>query len=520
MSDQLSFGDFAGPTQIADPPRKESAEKSRELSSKSSKPSPLLNPKVSASLDFEDSQAFETKEAGPISTPQEPHIYSISELNKAIRQTIEGGFPLVWLKGEISNFKPHTSGHFYFSLKDSKSQMNAVMFRGFNTQLKFKPEDGMEVVVRGRVTVYEPRGQYQIFCEVMEPVGLGALQAAFEQLKNKLKAEGLFDRAKKRSLPPLPKRIAIVTSPTGAAIQDMLNVLGRRFKALEIVVVPTAVQGVQAPQEIVKAIQLANEVGGFDVMIVGRGGGSIEDLWAFNDERVARAISASKIPTVSAVGHEVDFTIADFVADLRAPTPSAAAELVVQNSMELSERLIASRNQLNLLSKRHFELKTRALENFEHRLIDPKKQLADFSQRCDELEERLGMSALQFLRSRRQSVLLLKEKMGSPERHLSKAQKRESLASSQLVSLVKMHLQKRSAQSQKWVSVLESLSPLKVVSRGYTIATTGGSIVTSAESLRVGDHLSLRFASGSADVEVKKIEITSSLESKGSHHGL
>jgi exodeoxyribonuclease VII large subunit len=279
---------------------------------------------------------------------KEPKVLSVSDLNRYIKELLEGQFATIWLKAEISNFKAHTSGHFYFSLKDSRAQISAVMFRGYNGQLRFRPEDGMEVLVRGKITVYEPRGNYQIFCEMMEPVGAGALQKAFEQLKAKLQKEGLFDEARKRPLPALPRHIAIVTSPTGAAIRDMLNVLGRRFKGAHVTVIPCKVQGDAAPGEIVEAIKLAQKLKDVDVMIVGRGGGSIEDLWAFNDERVARAIAAARVPVISAVGHEIDFTIADFVADLRAPTPSAAAELVVRNAADLVDRLRGYQRALTL----------------------------------------------------------------------------------------------------------------------------------------------------------------------------
>ena len=255
-------------------------------------------------------------------------VYSVEQLNRQIRQLIEGNLGTVWVRGELSNFKAHSSGHFYFSLKDAKSQLTAVMFRGHNSRLKFKPHDGLEVIVRGKVTVYEPRGNYQIVAEMMEPVGAGALQKAYEQLREKLKAEGLFDPKTKRPLPSLPKHVALVTSPTGAAIRDMLNILKRRNPMIEITLVPTNVQGATAAPQICEALKKAYRLPDLDAVIVGRGGGSIEDLWAFNDEALARVIKQSPVPIISAVGHEIDFTIADFVADLFAPTPSASAELV------------------------------------------------------------------------------------------------------------------------------------------------------------------------------------------------
>lgn len=249
---------------------------------------------------------------------QKTDVFSVEQLNRLIRQTIEGNINTIWVRGEISNFKPHSSGHFYFSLKDKQSQIKAVMFRGYNSRLKFKPKDGTEVIVRGKISVYEPRGDYQIICEMMEPVGAGALQKAFEDLKLKLKSEGLFDPAKKRPIPLLPRHVAIVTSPTGAAIQDMLNVLSRRNRSVRITLVPTIVQGEAAAPQICEAMKKAFLLPDLDAVIVGRGGGSIEDMWCFNDENLARIIASSPVPVISAVGHEIDFTIADFVADLRA----------------------------------------------------------------------------------------------------------------------------------------------------------------------------------------------------------
>jgi exodeoxyribonuclease VII large subunit len=356
----------------------------------------------------------------PDESQKESSVMSVSDLNKHIREILEGRFPLLWLKAEISNFKAHTSGHFYFSLKDAKAQISAVMFRGFNSSLRFRPEDGMEVLVRGKITVYEPRGNYQIFCEMMEPVGAGALQKAFEQLKAKLQKEGLFAPEKKRALPAHPRHIAIVTSPTGAAIRDMLNVLGRRFKGVHITIVPCKVQGDAAPREIVEAIELAQKLNDIDVMIVGRGGGSIEDLWAFNDERVARAIAGARVPVISAVGHEVDFTIADFVADLRAPTPSAAAELVVANSADLVQRITSLSRSLMLSFRARIEGTREQLQFYTHRLIDPQRMLQDASIRCDDLMQRLEFAIRRGLETRVSDVKLLRTRMPRPK--IEKAQ--------------------------------------------------------------------------------------------------
>src|SRR5216684_3755323 len=265
----------------------------------------------------------------------ERRVYTVSELTGQIKGTLEGAFPAVWVEGEISNLRMPSSGHAYFTLKDEGAQLSAVLFRGRGRRVRFEPEDGMHVLAFGGLDVYAARGQYQLVVELMEPQGLGALQLAFEQLKRKLEAEGLFDEGRKRKLPVFPRVIGIVTSPTGAAIRDMLNIIGRRFGDLHILIAPVRVQGDGAPGEIIQALLNLQAVAELDVIIVGRGGGSIEDLWAFNDEGVARAIVDCRVPVVSAVGHEIDVTIADLVADARAPTPSAAAALVVPKKLDL-----------------------------------------------------------------------------------------------------------------------------------------------------------------------------------------
>jgi len=393
---------------------------------------------------------------------EEVKVFSVGEINQAICSQLEGNFPLLWLKGEISNFKPHSSGHFYFSLKDSTSQISAVMFKGFNRHVKFKPKDGMEVLVRGKITVYKPRGSYQIFCELMEPVGAGALQMAFEQLKNKLSQEGLFDPAKKRSLPQHPSKVAIVTSPTGAAIRDMLNVLNRRMKNIEVTVFPCSVQGKQAAGEIARAIELANKIGGFDVMIVGRGGGSIEDLWPFNEEIVARAIAASQIPTVSGVGHEIDFTIADFVADLRAPTPSAAAELISKNSADLVERLNLTQRTLHQQILKKLQIEKQNIFNLQKRLVDPRRRLQDLSIKCDDLGDRLRAAMQRQLAMQRQSFL-------------------------------------------RWTALLDSLSPLKVLDRGYAIVQNEKQkTLKDANQIQIGDLVSVRLLKGEFSAKVER----------------
>jgi exodeoxyribonuclease VII large subunit len=437
----------------------------------------------------------------------ETKILTVSDVNRAIKSTLETGFKLIWLKGEISNFKAHTSGHFYFSLKDSKAQISAVMFRGFNQGLRFKPHDGLEVIVRGKITVYEPRGNYQIFCEMMEPVGAGALQMAYEQLKKKLQLEGLFDATRKRAIPALPKHVAVVTSPTGAAIRDILNILGRRFAGLRVTVVPALVQGEGAPASVCAAMALAQQMPDVDVMIVGRGGGSIEDMWAFNDERVARAISSARIPVISAVGHEIDFTIADFVADLRAPTPSAAAELVVKNAGEISERIEIFHQRLLRGWQNQTKHARQQLDGFTRRLVDPKRRLQDLALRCDELNQRLEAAVNRHVERLRQSVALWTSRLPSPREVLLRLEQQVDMMQTRLQAhWMRSHEHKRSEWA-RLSAVLDSLSPLRVVERGFSITKVGSTVVKSAEQLRVGDDLEVTFAKGKALARVEKLEL-------------
>ena len=400
----------------------------------------------------------------------EPKIYAVSELNHYVRQLLEGEFPQIWVQGEISNFKAHSSGHFYFSLKDEKSQMNAVSFRGFNAKLKFIPKNGMEVLIRGKLTVYEPRGTYQIFCQSMEPLGAGALQQSFNQLKEKLKKEGLFSQEDKKPLPHFPQHVALVTSPTGAAVRDILNVLGRRFKGLKITVVPVLVQGKEAPESIVQGLKKVKLMKSVDVVIVARGGGSMEDLWSFNDEDVARAIFDSKIPVVSAVGHEVDFTIADFVADVRAATPSVAAELVVKSVLELNENLSQLQRRLQQTWKQKIIKTYRHIQHLQQRLIDPQRTLQDLSLRCDEWGIRLERAMERWIKDRRTQII-------------------------------------------HFASLMDSLSPLKVLDRGYAVVTSEKGIVYKHTDIAKEDNIQIQLSKGG--LKAKVIEVN-----KGGPYGL
>lgn len=457
-----------------------------------------MNPNDISSL---DTSASNTQNANSQNT-----VFSVESLNRQIRQMIEGELGLVWVQGEISNFKAHTSGHFYFSLKDSKSQVSAVMFRGYNSRLRFKPVDGLEVLVRGKVSVYEPRGSYQIVCETMEPVGAGALQKAFEQLKEKLKTEGLFDSARKRPLPPFPKHVAMVTSPTGAAIKDMLNVLNRRNKSVKITLVPTIVQGDEAPAQIVEAMKKAFLLPDLDVIILGRGGGSMEDLWAFNNEALARIIAASPVPVISAVGHEIDFTISDFVADLRAPTPSAAAELVAKNTVEVEQRLRSQTKMLETAINKILKFEIQKVRSLSSRLIDPKRKLQDLIFRNDELLSRLIQASNQFFSRRRMELHLAREKMIDPQQVVERKKAKLNLLEVRLQNNTQRFLERHKSQLKQYMSILESLSPLKVVERGYSMTSKNGELVKSTNQLKVKDIVQVQLMQGKFSAQVTEIE--------------
>ncbi|MBN3037864.1 MAG: exodeoxyribonuclease VII large subunit [Candidatus Omnitrophica bacterium] len=393
-------------------------------------------------------------------------IYTVSELTRKIKVFLEGSFAQVWVEGEISNFKHHTSGHMYFSLKDESSVLNAVLFKNVNKDFKFELKDGIQVICFGRIGLYEPRGQYQLYVTKIEPKGIGALQLAFEQLKERLAKEGLFDEKRKQPVPYLPRTIGIVTSPTGAAIRDILHVLNRRFANLEIILNPVRVQGEGAAAEIARAIEEFNQFGKIDVLIVGRGGGSLEDLWAFNEEIVARAIFKSRIPVISAVGHEIDYTIADFVADLRAPTPSAAAELVIVHKQELIDKL----------------------EDFYYRATNAiVNQIAFLEDRLSRLKERYAFKQPSDLIQQYQQTI-------------------DNLCSnldSQLKHLLEILQQKNIALSGK----LQALSPLNILSRGYsiTLCLPEEKAITDTQSLKAGTKVKTRIAQGEFISEVEEI---------------
>src|SRR5499425_1260928 len=403
---------------------------------------------------------------------------------------------MFWVEAEISNRRMPGSGHAYFTLKDEGAQIAAVLFRGRGRRVRFELEDGMQVMAFGGLDLYAARGQYQLVVEMMEPKGLGALQLAFEQLKRKLEAEGLFDDGRKRPLPAYPRVIGIVTSPTGAAIRDMLNIIGRRFGDLQILITPVRVQGDEAPGEIVQALAHLQTIVELDVIIVGRGGGSIEDLWAFNDERVARALVACRVPVISAVGHETDFTIADFVADLRAPTPSGAAELVVREKLAVIATLVDLYARLKQAIAAEVEARRERVDYLLRRrvLTDPSRVLRDLHRRLEELRGRLrlGLRANQRQASHRLALATSALRSRDPLASVASAGALLSQLRGRLASSAAYQVKTSRARFAETVGRLESLSPLAVLSRGYGVTRlASGEVVRSAAQVAVGDPLEI-----------------------------
>jgi exodeoxyribonuclease VII large subunit len=436
-------------------------------------------------------------------------ILTVSELTQQIKKHLEKGFEEVWLEGEISNFRSPSSGHYYFTLKDDTSQIRAVIFRFMGRYLKYQPEDGLHLICRGRISLYEPRGEYQIILDYMEPKGVGALQIAFDQLKEKLKKEGLFDPEHKRPLPFLPTTIGVVTSPTGAVIKDMINVIGRRFPNVALLINPVKVQGEGSSQEIATAIATLNRISGIDVIILARGGGSLEDLWSFNEEIVARAIYHSAIPVVSAVGHEIDFTIADFVADLRAPTPSAAAELVVRDKKELARLIVSLSGRLRNRIVQVIETEKQQSVFLHKRLPDLRLRLGDLHLRADDLKTRLAPRVLHLLRLRQEMLqgkrvrLLLR----NPRLIIEDAFKRVTLSQKGLTNSIRLVFQQFRQRFETYAGALEGLSPLNVLKRGYSITHLLPSyqIVKESTVLSPGDRVNVILGKGDICCTVEKI---------------
>jgi exodeoxyribonuclease VII large subunit len=438
-------------------------------------------------------------------------VYQVSELTEILRALVEDSLPRTWVQGEISNFSRPASGHWYFTLKDARSQIRCAMFKSANFHVRPQPRDGDSVLVRGQVSIYPARGELQLICEHLEPAGEGALLRAFEQLKARLAAEGLFDDKLKRPIPRVPRVIGVITSGTGAALQDILTTLSRRFPLGRVVLYPVPVQGAEAAPAIVRALQELPQRAPADVIILARGGGSLEDLWAFNEEAVARAIRACAVPVVSGVGHEIDFTIADFAADLRAPTPTAAAELVSPNVLEWRQQIDDLADELTDAMSQMLEQRSQHLARIGGRLelLNPGRRLRDTAQRLDELSARL-QQAQRHIAARallRWDGLQARLSAAQPGLALRAAGERAEYLRLRLQSTMTMRLQSHAANLTHVESLLRSLSPHAVLERGYAIARAqDGRVVTDAQTLQAGDMLEVLLARGRVESAVKAVK--------------
>lgn len=443
----------------------------------------------------------------------ERQVYSIKELNRYIRMKLDSDSLLtdVWVRGEISNFTHHGSGHMYFTLKDESSRIKTIMFASHNQRLPFVPKEGTRVIARGNVTVYERDGQYQFYATQMQPDGIGSLYLAYEQLKDKLTREGLFAESRKRPLPRFPRCIGVITSPTGAAVRDIVITLRRRFPQVHVVIYPVLVQGKGAGASIVKAIERMGAMGEADVLIVGRGGGSLEELWAFNEEAVARAIAASPVPVISAVGHETDFTIADFAADLRAATPTAAAELAVPHAGELAAQLRAHEERLRKALQRRSQRGREQLASLQRSLAlaGPRRTLAQHAQRLDMLHARLGRAAENRLaRAReRRAVQHARLQRFHPQAAVEAARQRTESRRRELTAAMQARLREKRSRFAAELRQLDALSPLKVMGRGYSLVYDEGAqhLIKSRAEVSPGDTVIIKLNDGQLDCEVKGV---------------
>ncbi|HGW5508044.1 TPA: exodeoxyribonuclease VII large subunit [Citrobacter koseri] len=441
---------------------------------------------------------------------QTSSIFTVSRLNQTVRLLLEQEMGQVWISGEISNFTQPASGHWYFTLKDDTAQVRCAMFRNSNRRVTFRPQHGQQVLVRANITLYEPRGDYQIIVESMQPAGEGLLQQKYELLKAKLQAEGLFDQQYKQPLPSPAHCVGVITSKTGAALHDILHVLKRRDPSLPVIIYPTAVQGDDAPGQIVRAIERANARSECDVLIVGRGGGSLEDLWSFNDERVARAIFASRIPVVSAVGHETDVTIADFVADLRAPTPSAAAEIVSRNQQELLRQIQSAQQRLGMAMDYYLVNRNRRFTQLFHRLQQqhPQLRLARQQTMLERLRQRMNFALDNQLKraASRQQRVLQRLNQQNPQPRIYRAQTRIQQLEYRLAENVRARLSATRERFGNAVTHLEAVSPLSTLARGYSVTTaTDGKVLKQTRQVKAGDVLTTRLSDGWVESEVKGV---------------
>lgn len=444
---------------------------------------------------------------GPDSSPERRTIHTVSELSAKIKLLLEERFPFVWIQGEISNVRIPGSGHCYFTLKDEKAQIAAVMFRSQGRQLRLVPEDGMRIVGFGRVSVFEPRGSYQIILEYLEPAGLGALQLAFDALKKRLLDEGYFDARHKKSLPFLPRKISVVTSPTGAVVYDIITVVSRRFPNLHLEIVPVRVQGGGSENEIVAALEWVNRRGDSDVIIIARGGGSLEDLQAFNSESVAMAIFNSRIPVISAVGHETDFTIADFIADLRAPTPSVAAELVVPDLNELIKNQHALAGALSTAIQRQIASLNKNVLSLQKRLTGPRKSVQHGWLRVDDLNGRLVRLAKVRMRQEREKMEWWVKRLhsNSPAVLLIKYKETIERVNEKILNIFNIYINKKRMSYQENSAKLEALSPLGILKRGYSITRSipDRRVIMDPDSVQLAQEVEVRVAEGTLLCSVK-----------------
>ncbi|MEC8644181.1 MAG: exodeoxyribonuclease VII large subunit [Pseudomonadota bacterium] len=430
-------------------------------------------------------------------------ILSISELNKTVKGLLETEFSFIYVEGEISNFSRPSSGHWYFTLKDEKAQIRCAMFRNQNRSVPFEPKNGQQVVLYGKVTLYEGRGDFQIITSSLELSGDGELRRSFERLKASLQKEGFFDQQKKKAIPKFPKKIAVITSPSGAAIKDIFSVVYRRFPALSMTVIPTQVQGEEAVPQIVNAIETANKQNSlYDLILLSRGGGSLEDLWAFNTEPVAKAIFSSSIPVVSAVGHESDFTISDFVADLRAPTPSSAAEQITPDAQMLKNDILETSDRFIRAARRAIDSRQNELSHLIRRIRHPNSRLNEFAQRLDELERRMLSQVSNLIRIKKSK--LAERKIQSPIQKIQQINDRVKQLSRIMTQSHATLMKNRQASLSERSSQLEALSPLATLKRGYAIVSeeANGKIVRNSEEIAEGEKLRIRLSNGALTAEV------------------
>jgi exodeoxyribonuclease VII large subunit len=436
-------------------------------------------------------------------------IWRVADLVSAVRTTVERGYTDVWVEGEISNYRPAESGHLYFTLKDGDAQLRIVMFRSQARLLRFRPEGGMQVLARGRVTIYDARGELQLSAEFLEPVGAGALQVAFEQLKARLAQEGLFDATRRKPIPPLPRRIGLVTSRGGAALQDMLNILARRHENVGIQIYPAQVQGETAAAEVAAGIKHFNRTRSVDVIIIARGGGSIEDLAAFNDETLARTIFASTLPVISAIGHETDFTITDFVADLRAPTPSAAAEMVIESKHRLAEHLAHLHQRLDRATRYRLLMARKNLQELSQHTAFARIQdlMVRRAQRLDELSYRLAANYRTLLHDyhRRLDIAASRVRHFDFRQSLAVVRSQLDAGTEAMVHAFQSHLAARRARAERLAAQLDALSPVRILGRGYALVfDASGALVKDVSQLAAGAEVSAQVARGRFTAEVKK----------------